>query len=382
MANLYFDLYVLHVRRSVVFGLEIGNQRVEGCEQRDQEAQPAFAPAAAADIAAEETRKDAPDIVEPAADIAGIAQILGSGAGISVEAADHVRDVAVDIMLQPVRQGRSLAPGQGQGRMDSLIAPDLDALAEQAGIGRLAERSAPAMPHQARADPVIDRDVVIGEAGLLRHAAQFLGQFGRHMLVGIDLDDPVAAAGVDAGIAARTFQFPGAFDQAVGELAGDGLAGVGAFVEHDDDLVGEAQSFEAGGQAAFLIMGDHEGGESHLRASIQRTAPARSSTMASGSQSFAFSASLPQPVRTRIVAAPIACPRPMSAALSPIMIAWPGSKPNRSIACFARPGSGLRQSQSSSGLCGQMKKPSTDAPSAASSSRRRSCTRSTASSPK
>ncbi len=40
------------------------------------------------------------------------------------------------------------------------------------------------------------------------------GKLRRHPLVGIDFEDPIAAAGVDPGVAARPLALPGAFDQA------------------------------------------------------------------------------------------------------------------------------------------------------------------------
>src|SRR5579859_713407 len=196
--------------------------------------------------------------------------------------------------------------------MHPLVAPDLAAFSEQAEIGRLAEGCPPAKPHQMIADPIIDRDVVEGEARAGHHLFQFHAEFGSHMLVGIDLDDPLALAGGDASIAARPFQFPGAFDQPVGEALGDLFGAVGAFIQHHYDLVGETELFQTGGETALFIMSHDKSRESHWRSSIQRTAAGRSSTMASGQASPAFSASAPHPVRTRMVVAPMARPRSIS----------------------------------------------------------------------
>ncbi len=77
-----------------------------------------------------------------------------------------------------------------------------------------------------------------------RRAGDDLPDLGRELrrnpLVGIDFEDPVTAAGVDPGVAARSFPLPSAFDEPLGEPAGDLARPVGAAVEDDDDLVGKA----------------------------------------------------------------------------------------------------------------------------------------------
>ncbi len=78
-------------------------------------------------------------------------------------------------------------------------------------------------------------------------------------LVGVDLEDPVGRAGVDAGIAPLALDVPASFEQAVGVAAGDLARPVGAFVEHDDDLVREAQRVEAIGELLLFVVCHDEG---------------------------------------------------------------------------------------------------------------------------
>src|SRR3984893_18791218 len=80
--------------------------------------------------------------------------------------------------------------------------------AEQRPGAPPAEGGPPPPPHQPPADIVIDRDQVPrsrrGRDGL----ADLGGEFGRHSLVSVDLDDPVGAGGVDAGVRARGLALP------------------------------------------------------------------------------------------------------------------------------------------------------------------------------
>ena len=66
------------------------------------------------------------------------------------------------------------------------------------------------------------------------------------------------AARGNPGVAARPLALPGALDDALGEAACDVLRAVFAAVEHDDDLVGEAEPRQALGELRFLVMGDNE----------------------------------------------------------------------------------------------------------------------------
>src|SRR5689334_4879870 len=86
----------------------------------------------------------------------------------------------------------------------------------------------------------------------------FGGELGANPLVGVDFENPFAAAGGDAGVAARPLAFPGALDDPVGELAGDLRRAVVAAVEHDDDLVGEGEPGEAVAELGLLVAGDHQ----------------------------------------------------------------------------------------------------------------------------
>src|SRR5829696_7497400 len=113
----------------------------------------------------------------------------------------------------------------------------LGAAAKQAGMGRAPERGAPAVPHEPVADVIVDRDQVPRRGRTRRDRRDLGGELRPDPLVGIDLDDPLAATGGDAGVAARAFALPGALEDAVGEAPRDVERTVLAAVEHDDDLV-------------------------------------------------------------------------------------------------------------------------------------------------
>ncbi len=102
-------------------------------------------------------------------------------------------------------------------RMDALVAPLLGAPAKQRRMRRSAEGRAPTPAHQPIADVIVDRDQMPRGRRGGDDAADFGGEFRRHPLVGIDFEDPVAAAGVDPGMAARPLALPGALDQTLGK---------------------------------------------------------------------------------------------------------------------------------------------------------------------
>src|SRR5438477_12696149 len=118
----------------------------------------------------------------------------------------------------------------------------LCAFAEQPGICRAAERGAPAPADEPVADVIVDRDQMPVRRRMFDDGSDLVSETRRDALVGVDLDDPLATAGGNAGIAARTFALPGALDDFVGEFAGDVRRAVGAAIEHDDDLVGEGEA--------------------------------------------------------------------------------------------------------------------------------------------
>src|SRR5262249_16743925 len=91
-------------------------------------------------------------------------------------------------------------------------------------------------------------------------------------LVGIDLENPVAAADVDPGMATRPFPLPGTFDEPFGKSASDLAGPVSASVEDDDDLVGKAQTSDAFGQLPLLVVDNDEGGEGGSRRPVHATA--------------------------------------------------------------------------------------------------------------
>ena len=141
--------------------------------------------------------------------------------------------------------------------MDALRTPAFGALAEEPGIGALAE-GRPTPADEMVADVIVDRDEVMGMARGGDGLADLGGERGRDALVGVDLENPAVTAGCDAGVAPVALALPGALDQAVGELRGDSPRAVGAAVEHDDDLVGEAQALQARSELRRLVMDDDE----------------------------------------------------------------------------------------------------------------------------
>ena len=116
--------------------------------------------------------------------------------------------------------GQGLRIGNDVARRGIDVRADVDILVE-ALFGRRRQRQL------ERADDDIFLDVLL--------ARQRIG----HVLVGIDLDDPVAAAGLDTAVAARAFDLPGAFDDARAGISRDLGRAVSGTIEHDDDLVGE-----------------------------------------------------------------------------------------------------------------------------------------------
>ncbi len=167
--------------------------------------------------------------------------------------------------------------------MHPLAAPLLGALAVKPGMGGAAERRAPAPAHQPVADVVVDRYQVPGRRRAGGDGAKLGGEFRPDPLVGIDLDDPGAAAGVDPGMAARTFALPRALDDVVGEAGGDFARAVAAAVEHDDQLVGKAEAGEAVGKLGLLVAGHDQRRKQNPAAHAAALATRRHSSRAAAS---------------------------------------------------------------------------------------------------
>ena len=148
--------------------------------------------------------------------------------------------------------------GDVQVRMDALIAPHLRPLAEQPRRRGRADGRHPAVADQLAADVVVDRHVVDVVGVFFRNLTRFAGERVGHAFVGIDLQHPRTGRGGDAGVAPVALAFPGASDDPVGKFFGDLLGAVGAAVEHNDDLVGEFQAFQAGAEPRLLVPGDDE----------------------------------------------------------------------------------------------------------------------------
>ena len=58
-----------------------------------------------------------------------------------------------------------------------------------------------------------------------------------HSLVGVNLENPVPATGLDSGVTARPFPIPGPCDDTFGESERNVAGAIMAAVEHDDDFV-------------------------------------------------------------------------------------------------------------------------------------------------
>ena len=89
----------------------------------------------------------------------------------------------------------------------------------------------------------------------------FFGKPQGHPLVGIDFENPVAAAGVDPGVPARPLALPGALDQAIGKAPRYLPRAVTTAIEHDDDLVGKVDTGKAIGKLTLFVPDDDNGRE-------------------------------------------------------------------------------------------------------------------------
>ena len=88
----------------------------------------------------------------------------------------------------------------------------------------------------------------------LHRFQDFLSQRVADPLVGIDFEDPLPPAGINPGIAALTLDPPVALDDAIREAFGDGFLVVCAFIQQDDDLIGEMQRLQAVAKLVRFIM--------------------------------------------------------------------------------------------------------------------------------
>ena len=245
--------------------LEVREQREQPGAEGDQQAPAALLVALAADVAFDDARDAAAQIVGQRADLPRRQQVRRLGRGIAVQPAQHVGDVAVHLVPDAVRgdplalASRPVEPGMGT----ALGAPVLGAAAEQDGLQGGAEAAAPAVQDQPFADVIVDPHAVEGvrrggdDAGGSRPRAR------ADPFVGIDLEDPVAGTGGDAGIAALALQLPAAFQHAGAMQRAIAGACIRAAVEDDDDSSarGEAASQSQAGSRASLLRADYQGGE-------------------------------------------------------------------------------------------------------------------------
>src|SRR5579862_3800523 len=130
--------------------------------------------------------------------------------------------------------------------MDPAFAPALGAGAKEDRFGRDAVIGAPAIAHERAADVIGHRHEEHVGLGM-RDALAYLGRKRwRHTLIGVDLDGPVAMAGVEAGIAARALELPSPLDDPHATRARNRGRAVGRAIEHHHDLIRESETIEAG----------------------------------------------------------------------------------------------------------------------------------------
>ena len=89
----------------------------------------------------------------------------------------------------------------------------------------------------------------------------FSSQSVRHALVGIDLEYPLAATGLYAGIPPVALDRPIAVDQTIGEPRGNIARAVGAVIEQHDNLVSKGKPLQAVGKLSFLVANGDNGGQ-------------------------------------------------------------------------------------------------------------------------
>src|SRR5262249_2857652 len=262
----------LPLTRRVEPRLQIGENRIEGGAQRDQKAPLTLSITLAADVAFAKARSDTAQIAPETADIAAFAQVLGMRAGIAIEPPEHLGDVAINVVYNRRRECRPPCSRERDARMNPLVAPPLGLFAEECAMGRPPERRAPSPAHQPRADVVVDRNEVPCGRRVGSYAPNLRSELRWNPLVGIDFEDPVTAAHVDAGVTARPFPLPSTFDEAVGEPVSDLARPIGAAVEDDNDLIGKAQTAQAFGQLPLLVVDNDKDGEGGLQRPVHASA--------------------------------------------------------------------------------------------------------------
>src|SRR5271167_2169633 len=147
--------------------------------------------------------------------------------------------------------------------MDPLLSPLFRTFAIERGVCRPAERRPPTPAHQTLADEIVDADEVPRRERGRYDVTNFVREPRGHPLVGIDFEDPVAAAGIDPGVPARPLALPGALDKAIGKAPRYLARAVETAIEHDHDLVGKAKTRKAIGELTFFIPDDDDGRELH-----------------------------------------------------------------------------------------------------------------------
>src|SRR6516162_7191155 len=126
--------------------------------------------------------------------------------------------------------------------MHPLIPPCFGSPAIERGVSRSAERRSPPPAHQPLADEIVDREEIPRRPRGGDDLSDPIGKLRRHPLVGIDFEDPVAAAEIDPSVPPPPLALPGALDQPVRKVPSNLARAITAPVEHDDDLVRKTET--------------------------------------------------------------------------------------------------------------------------------------------
>ena len=187
---------------------------------------------------------------------------LGGERGVAVGARQEVGRVAI----APVDE-RPLEAADAARDRDRLVD---GALAEPRKASSK-EPELPVGPETAVADPPPPEDVAAGRAVAVvwpvrrQHATDRVAKVGRHLLVGVEGQKPVAAGLRETEILLRGKAGPGPHDHSVRELPGDlhGLV-LRLGVDHDQ-LVRPRHALQARAQPLLLVQRDDDDGQARVR---------------------------------------------------------------------------------------------------------------------
>eukprot|EP01137_Pigoraptor_chileana_P034696 Opistho-2@27625 len=165
--------------------------------------------------------------------------------------------VAAPRVVLERRLQHAVLPARHQQRLVHLVLAVAHPLAqEQLGL----RRCVAAVLQRAAEEVGLPRHLEHGEVAprLVEHVVDLVAQFGRHHLVGIDRQHPLAAAVVERTVALRAVPRPIGDPELVGVAAHDVGRAVGAAaVEHDDLARPAGHRLQAGLDPVGLVADDH-----------------------------------------------------------------------------------------------------------------------------